>query len=173
MKKLSFKKLSRLQLIIITVIITLALVIVLPVGIYSIVNHESVIQAVKDVVTPDVDQIIGKWQDEEGITAYEFYEDQSYDYYISNYPITRNYHIKGNTLTLTDYQTNQYVEYKFSINGDSLKLTLLSSNGKENDNPETYIFKRVDSFNLKKPVDILRDFAQAAADGENSEDSDD
>ncbi len=171
MKKLSFKNLSKVQTIIITVVITLVIVLVLPLGIYSIVNHENVGQTFNDIFTPDSDQIVGKWQDEEGITGYEFFDDNSYDYYISNYPITRNYHIKGNTLTLSDYQTNQYVEYKFKINGDRLKLTLVSSNGTEPEDSETYVFTKVENFNLKKPADILRQFAEAAT-ADDNEDTD-
>ena len=51
------------------------LVIVLPFGIYSVVNSESPVQAVQDVFTPNSKQIVAKWEDEKGISGYEFFED--------------------------------------------------------------------------------------------------
>ena len=162
MKKISFKNLSKLQIIIITVVITLVLVIVLPIGIYSAVNHESFGQSMHDVVTPDKKQLIGKWQDEKAISGYEFFEDGTYNYHISSYPSSKDYETEGNKLILVDYNTNAKVIYKYSVNGDTLTLTLISSNGKEPEDKEVHKFKRVENFNLKKPLDIIQEFADEA-----------
>lgn len=162
MKKISFKELSKTQLIILTVVITLLLVIVLPLGIYSAVNHESVGQSVHDFVTPDNKQLVGKWQDEKAITGYEFFEDGTYNYHLSTYPSSKDYETEGNKLILVDYNTNASVVYKYAVNGDTLTLTLISSNGKEPEDKETHKFKRVEHFNLKKPLDVIEEFAKEA-----------
>ena len=160
--KVNLKNLSKKQTIILTVVITVFLVIVLPFGIYSIVNSESPGQVLQDIFTPNSKQIVGKWQDEKGFSGYEFFDDNTYDYHLSTYSYTKDYKISGNKITLMDYNSNATVVYKFSINGDKLKLTLVESNGKEPEEKETAVFIKVENFNLKKPIDVIKDLAEEA-----------
>lgn len=163
MKKVSLKNLSKTQTVIVTVIITVLIVVLIPLGIYSGVNNETPIKAVQDVFTPDTDQIIGKWQDEKAILGYEFYEDGTYDYHVSSkVTITKDYNLKGNMLSLVEYNTNASVVYKISINNDKLKMTLVEYNGKEPDKDEkvTTVYNKVKNFNLKTPLDAIADIAE-------------
>nr|MCR5208122.1 hypothetical protein [Eubacterium sp.] len=48
-------------------------------GIYCTVNKETPSELIHDVVTPDDEQLIGKWQGEKAINGYEFYDDGTYD----------------------------------------------------------------------------------------------
>ena len=173
MKKIDLKGLSKTQTIILTAVITALIVTIIPLGIFSGINHESPFRAVKDIFTPDTQQIVGKWQDETAILGYEFYDDGTYDYHTtSKVTITKDYQIKGNQLTLIDYNTNANVIYKFSINNDVLKLTLLESNGKKPNKNEkvTTEYKKVNHFNLKSPYDAIADFAEEAkAESETTE----
>lgn len=169
--KINIKNLNKKQTIILTIVITLFLVVILPFGIYSIVNSETPGQVLQDIFTPNAKQIVGKWQDEKGISGYEFFDDNTYDYHLSTYSYTKDYKINGNKITLMDYNSNATVIYKFSINGDKLKLTLVESNGKEPEDKEVAVFTKVENFNLKKPIDVIKEFAQEAK-SENPDEKD-
>ncbi len=165
MSKINLKNLSKTQTIIVTVIITVLIVAIVPLGVFSVVNKESPFQAVKDVFTPDAQQIVGKWQNDDAILGYEFYEDGSYDYHVSSkVTITKDYQLRGNELSLIEYNTNASVVYKISISNDQLKMTLLEYNGKkaEKDMKETLVFNKVKNFNLKTPLDAISQFAEEA-----------
>ncbi len=174
MKKINLKSLSKTQTIIITVIVTVLIVVLIPLGIYSGVNNESPIKAVKDAFTPDTQQIIGKWQDENAILGYEFYEDGTYDYHVSSdVTITKDYKLDGNKLSLIEYNTNASVVYKIKISNDTLTMTLVESNGKEPEKDMKTVakYKKVKNFNLKTPLDAIAQFAEEAK-AENPGDTD-
>ncbi len=165
MKKINLKSLSKVQTVIITVIITVLVVVLIPLGVYSGVNHESPVRAVQDVFTPDTEQIIGKWQDEEAILGYEFFDDGTYDYHVSSkVTITKDYKLSGNKLTLIEYNTNASVIYKISIHNDTMKMTLVEYNGKEPDKETktNAVYYKVKNFNLKTPLDAIAQFAEEA-----------
>ncbi len=165
MKKINLKELSKTQTIIITVIVTVLVVVLIPLGIFSGVNNESPFKAVNDIFTPDTKQIIGKWQDEKKITGYEFYDDGTYDYHVTDKITTsKDYRIDGNKITLLDYNSNANVVYKFSIHDKTLKLTLVEYNGKEPDKDEmvTTVYTRASHFNLKRYEEALSDIVEEA-----------
>lgn len=162
---INFKKLSKKQIIIIAVVAVFVIVFAAA-GIYCAVNDETPAEMFSDMVHTDETLIQAKWQSEEAVSAYEFYEDGTYDNYISTFSFTGEYRIDGNKIILTNPNSNGSVTYKFSINGDTLKMNLVDENGTEPEDKETTIFKKVDHFNMKSFTDILED---AANEKENSE----
>lgn len=156
--KINFKKLTKKQIILLSVIAVLVVVLLTWGGI-SIAKHEDPISAINSVVTGK-DALIGSWQGEKAINAYVFYEDGTYESYISTYAIDGTYSIAGNKLTLKASAAEGYVTYKYSISGDTLTLTLVDSNGQEPETKEEHEFTKVDQLNMKSPVDILQDFAE-------------
>ena len=159
---MKIKKLSKKQLIIIIVVVILLLALLIPSSIYMIKNEENPIQMVQDIVTPDDEKIIGKWQGEKAANGYEFFSDGSFDSYISTFSYSGEYELDGNRLILTNPGSEGKVIYKFSVNGDHLNLKLLESNGEVPETPEEHTFTKVEHFNMKSPLDLLRDFAEDA-----------
>jgi hypothetical protein len=166
--KVNFKKFSKKQIIIIAIIVVLLIVLV-PAGIYCTVYKETPAQMMSDIFQSDETLIQAKWQSEQKFTGYEFYDDGTYDNYISTFSFTGNYKIDGNKLILSNPNSNSTVTYKFSINGDTLTLTLIDENGTEPDEKEESKFTKVDNFNFKSFTDLLEDYANDL----NSDDSTD
>lgn len=159
---MKIKKLSKKQLIIIIVVAVLLLALLIPSGVYMIKNDENPVQMVQDIVTPDEEQIVAKWQGDKAANGYEFFTDGSYDSYISTFSYSGEYEIDGNRLILTNPGSEGKVIYKFSVNGDRLNLKLIESNGEAPTENEEHTFTKVEHFNMKSPLDILRDFAEEA-----------
>lgn len=155
---INIKKLSKKQVIIIAVI-AVFIIAFASAGIYCAVNDESPAEMFSDIVNSDETLIQAKWQSEEAVSAYEFYDDGTYDNYISTFSFTGEYRIDGNKIILTNPNSNGSVTYKFSINGDKLKMSLIDENGTEPEEKETTVFKKVDHFNMKSFTDILEDAA--------------
>lgn len=155
---INIKKLSKKQVIIIAVI-AVFIIVFASAGIYCAVNDESPAEMFSDIVNSDETLIQAKWQSEEAVSAYEFYDDGTYDNYISTFSFTGEYRIDGNKIILTNPNSNGSVTYKFSINGDKLKMSLIDENGTEPEEKETTVFKKVDHFNMKSFTDILEDVA--------------
>lgn len=160
MKKLNinFKSLSKKQIIIISVVTVLVLLLITW-GSISIARNEDPITAARDIVTGK-DALIGNWQEEGAITAYVFYEDGTYQSYISSFPIDGHFELSGNKITLRANSADGYVTYKYYITGDTLVMTLVDSNGKEPEAKEEHTFQKVDELNMKTPIDILQEFAE-------------
>ena len=66
------------KLVAIIVVVILAIIII-PTTIYCVTNAVSPIQMVGDMFQSNEKQIVGKWQGEAKATAYEFYDDGTYD----------------------------------------------------------------------------------------------
>lgn len=156
---MKIKKLTKKQIIAITVAVVLVIVIV-PTGIYCGVKNESPAQMMSDIFT-DKDELINKWQGDKAIAAYEFKEDGTYVSYISSFNYTGNYKVEGKKLTLTNPASDGKVVYKYKIKGDELTLTLLDENGKEPESKESVVYKKVDHINPKSVTDILSDLAKS------------
>jgi hypothetical protein len=156
--KLNFKKFSKKQIIVIVIIVIL-IVMIVPTGIYCTVYSESPIQMMSDIFQSDETLIQAKWQSEQKFTGYEFYDDGTYDNYISTFSFTGNYKIDGNKLILSNPNSNSTVTYKFSINGDTLTLSLIDENGTAPEEKEETKFTKVDHFNMKSFTDLLEDYA--------------
>ncbi len=164
--KIDFKKYSKKQLIIFA-IIAVFLIGIIAIGSVSIAKHENPVQLISGVFTSE-DQLIGKWQGEKAITGYEFYDDETYDSYISTFAIRGIYTVDGNEITLRSANAGGKVVYKYSISGDKLTLTLVSSNGSEVEDKEEHTFTKVEHFNLKSPAEALQEFADEIQDEEES-----
>lgn len=157
--KINFKQLNKKQLITIIVIAVL-LIIIVPTAIYCGVNKESPTQMVGDIFTSNQEQLLGKWQGEKNLTAYEFKEDGSYDSYISSFSYSANYFADSSKLTLTNpATTGSSVVYKYSVHGDNLTLTLIEENGKEVEEKEKFKYKRVENIRSQSFVDFLKEYA--------------
>ena len=161
-----FKKLKKGQLISLIVAIVLLAVLV-PTAIYCGVNKESPSDMIKDVFTSNQEQLIGNWQSDNGLSAYTFKEDGTYDSYISSFSFTATYICDSSKLTLINSATSDSVVYKYSIHGDRLTLTLLEENGSSSEEKEVYEYKRVDNIKAQSILDYLKD--QAESKSEESE----
>ena len=135
-------------------------------GIYCSVHEETPSELIHDVVTPDEEQLIGKWQGEKAITGYEFYDNGSYDNYLLGFATTKYYEINGNKLTLKSNTDNRRVVYKYKINGDKLTLELIESEGKKRDGSEKQIYTRVKHFNFKTATEAIQDLTDELKDKE-------
>lgn len=139
-------------------------------GIYCAVNDETPSQLIQDVVTPDDEQIIGKWQGEKAITGYEFFDDGTYDNYLLGFSTSKNYEVDGNKLTLKSSTDSRRVVYKFKINGDKLTLALIESEGKKRDGSDKQVYTKVKHFNFKSATEAIQDLADELKDDEASTD---
>lgn len=169
--KVNFKKLSKKQIILIAVIAVLLIVLV-PSGIYCGIHKETPQQMLTDMFSSKETQIVGKWENQTspGLSAYEFYEDGSYDNYLSTFSFTGNYTIDGNKLTLSNPNSGGTVLYKVAINGDTMTLTLLDSKGNVDPTDVKNEFARVEHLNMKSITDIFSDMADAKnADSETTQ----
>lgn len=120
--------------------------------------------------TSNDEQLIGKWQSQKspGLTAYVFYDDGTYDSYISTVNFSGNYEVKGNKLTIRNPNTNKDIVYKFSVNEKVLTLTVIEEDGKEPEDSEVNKYDRVDELNQKSLSDLIGELADSK---ETSEDT--
>ena len=158
--KIKLKELKKNQIILIAVILVL-LIILVPSAIYCTVHQESPKQMMTDMFTANEEQLIGKWQGDKGLTAYEFKDNGTYDSYISSFSYSANYVAQSSRLTLSNPATVGSVVYKYSIHGDTLKLRLIEENGKEVEEKEEYEYKRVENIRSQSFVDFLKDYAES------------
>lgn len=102
-------------------------------------------------------KLVGKWQSQNapGLSAYEFFEDGTYSSYISTYSFDGEYDVKGDKLVLKNTKTNQEATYKYAINGSTLSLTLVNTNGSDLDDKEPNKYDKVDSLNQKSISQML------------------
>lgn len=148
---------------IISIVIAVILAVVICLSAVCIANDFNPISYSISVITNDKDKIIGKWQsrDMPGLSAYEFHEDGDYNSYISSFNFSGKYEIKGDKLTLINTKSQEEIVYKFSVNGDTLSLTLIEdANDSKIDDDETVKFDRVDTLNQKSIADMLGDLKQ-------------
>lgn len=153
-------KLSKPQ-IIITAVAAIVLALIIAAGAYCISTSQTPVQAAKSIFTSGEEQIIGKWQsqDKPGLSAFVFYDDATYDSYISTVNFSGDYEIKGNKLTLRNPSTNKDIVYKFSVNEKVLTLQLIEEDGKEPEEKEESKYDRVDELNQKSLTDLLGELA--------------
>lgn len=153
------KKNINSKLIIAIVAVILAAVII-PSGIYCIVEKESPAQMVSDMFTSTDKAIVGKWQIDNDLSAYEFYEDGSYDAYLSDMTYSGNYTLKGNLLTLTHPARTGHVVYKVKVTEKTLTLTLYSENGVETEEKEKMHYNRVSHISTKPISEAFSDLVK-------------
>lgn len=145
---------NKKKLIIIIVSIILA-IIVIPTTIYCISNSVSPIGMVSEIFSSNEKEIVGKWQSENKATAYEFYDDGTYDSYISSFSYSGNYSINGNEITLNNAEMSGNVTYKLKIKGKNLSLKLVKENGVEVKEKDVNEYKKVDVIKTTSISDLL------------------
>lgn len=159
------KTFSQRQVILISVLCAVIVAAAI-LAIVGAVNDTNPISYAISVITKDSEKLIGNWQSDSapGISAYVFNDDGSYDSYISSFNFAGEYEVNGNKLTLRNKFSGQKVVYKFSVSGNTLKLTLIEQNGEDVDDDETVQFNRVDNLNQKSIADLLGELKQDSAD---------
>lgn len=153
------KKKSGISKLVFVIIFSILVMTLIPSGIYCAVERINPIQMVSSIITFNNDDlIIGKWQNEERTSAYEFFEDGTYkSYFTQKYSLEGEYSIKGNKLTLLNPSTNQTVVYTFSVNKKSLEMLIYQENGldSKSDTDQTVKYNKVDRIELRDPLDAL------------------
>lgn len=147
------KTLSTVKLLIIAVVAVIVGLVAAG-GIYCVATDQSPASAVSSAFSKQ-DKLIGKWQSQSspGLSAYVFYEDGSYDSYISTVNFSGDYTVKGNKLTLINPKTNATVTYKFKVKGKVLTLTLIEDGKATEENK----YDSVDELQQKTLADLIGD----------------
>lgn len=156
---MSKKKTVSKKLIAIIVAVALAIIII-PSAIYCIVEGETPVQMVTDLFSSSEKQLVGKWQGDTGVSAYEFYEDGSYDSYLSTFSFSGKYYIEGNKLTLTNPANAGKVVYKVKATEKTLVMTLIEENGMKPEEKEKQEFERVSHINTKTLNDLVSELKE-------------
>lgn len=130
-------------------------------GVYCISTKQSPAQAVKSVFTASEDQLIGKWESQKspGLSAFIFYEDGSYDSYLSTVNFSGEYEINGNKLHLKNPTTSKEIVYKFSVNEKELSLQVVEEDGEKSETKDESKYTRVEELNQKTLTDLIGDLA--------------
>ncbi len=149
-------KLNKVQKII-SIVAAVILLIVIAGGVYCISTKQSPIEAVKTVFTDNEEQIVGKWQSQSnpGLQAYIFYDDGTYDSYLSTANFSGRYIIDGNKVSLINPSTSKEIVFKFSVTEKELSLTLIEEDGAEPEEQEVSKYDRVDELNQKSIADLI------------------
>ena len=154
MKKEKSNSKIKLALVIIACILA---VIIIPSGIYCAVEKVTPAQMVSNIVVSNADRIVGKWQNEAGSNAYEFYENGTYDSYFSTFSYSGDYTVDGDELTLSNPNNDSTVVYKIKMSKDSLSMKVYKQSGLEanQDEETTAEFKRVERIQTKTIDELL------------------
>lgn len=139
------------------VVICLLAVVLIGGSVFCVVTEQNPVEAVQGVFTSRENAICANWQSQEkpDLVAYVFYEDGTYDSFLSNFNFGGEYKIDGNKLSLHNTNTDKSLVYKFTIYGDVLTLTLLQEDGKDVEEQEVSKFDRVDELNMRSLTDII------------------
>ena len=154
MKKEKSNSKIKIALVIIACILA---VIIIPSGIYCAVEKVTPAQMVSNIVVSNADRIVGKWQNEAGSNAYEFYENGTYDSYFSTFSYSGDYTVDGDELTLSNPNNDSTVVYKLKVSKDSLSMKVYKQAGLEanQDEETTAEFKRVERIQTKTIDELL------------------
>lgn len=145
-------------------------------GAYCISTDQNPIEATQSIFSSNEDKLIGKWESQTspGLSAYVFYEDGTYDSYLSTVRFTGNYTVKGNKVTLVNPDTSKEIVYKFKVSGKVLTLTLLEEDGSESKTDDVMKYDSVEELNQKSLSDLIGEVAgKAKEENKNAEDSSD
>ena len=110
-----------------------------------------------------------KAQENPGISAYVFYDDGTYDSYISTVNFSGDYEVDGNKLYLKNPNTSKEIVYKYKVTEKVLTLTVLEEDGEEPEEDEVSKYDRVDEINQKSLMDILGEFKEETTAAEETE----
>ncbi|MBE6719891.1 MAG: hypothetical protein E7571_04425 [Ruminococcaceae bacterium] len=159
--RINFKNLSKKQLIILIVAAVFAVVLILW-GAVGIAGHDvNPFKAISNITSGDEQKIVGKWQNDTDVAAYEFFEDGTYKSYTLTFSYDAQYQIDGKTLTLSNPATKGFTKYEFEISEEDgktfLTMTMLEQNGikMEGDKQKVYKYQQVDHINTKSINDLF------------------
>lgn len=146
---------------VVAIVAAVILLIAIAGGVYCISTKQSPAQAVKSVFTASEDQLIGKWESQKspGLSAFIFYEDGSYDSYLSTVNFSGEYEINGNKLHLKNPTTSKEIVYKFSVNEKELSLQVVEEDGEKSETKDESKYTRVEELNQKTLTDLIGDLA--------------
>ncbi|MDD6659790.1 MAG: DUF5640 domain-containing protein [Eubacteriales bacterium] len=152
---MAMAKLSKGKLAII-IVVAVIVALVAAGGIYCVATDQSPAAAISSTFSNE-DKLVGKWQSQSspGLSAYVFYEDGTYDSYLSTVNFSGKYTVKGNKLTLINPSSQAKVNYKYKVRGKTLTLTLLED-GKE---AEENKYDSVDELQQKTLADLIGEVA--------------
>lgn len=153
MAKITLNKTQKILVAVIAVCAALAIAL----GAYSIVTKQNPVDTVKAVFTDEDEKIVGKWQSIEkpGLSAFVFYDDGTYDSYISTVNFTGEYTISGNKLTLVNPTTAKTIVYRFTVDDTKLTLQVVEDENVENPDNTKSNYERVDELNQKTLSDMI------------------
>lgn len=168
---MAVKSLSKVQKIIISTVAGIIAAILIGCTAYCVATQQNPSEAAKSIFTPGEEQIVGKWQSQEnpGISAYVFYDDGTYDSYISTVNFSGDYEVDGSKLYLKNPNTSKEIVYKYKVTEKLLTLTVLEEDGEEPEEDEVSKYDRVDEINQKSLMDILGEFKEETTAAEETE----
>ncbi len=137
------------------------IVVILAGGVYCISTSQTPAEALNTMTSSKSELIVGKWQSQEnpGMSAFVFYDDGTYDSYLSNVNFSGEYEVDGGKLYLKNPSTSKEIVYKFSVNENELTLTVYEEDGEEPENEEISHYDRVDELNQKSIADLIGEIA--------------
>lgn len=163
------KKKSGAGRVIFVIIFSILAMTLIPSAIYCAVERINPVQMVSSTFTSNNSQlIIGKWQNQSRSSAYEFFDDGTYESYFSTFSFKGDYTVKGDELTLSNPSSNSTVVYKISVDKNSLTMTVEQENGMLSENNQTTEYGRVDRIETKSLTDLLGSIVESAQE-ENSD----
>lgn len=148
---------------VISIVVAVIVALLIAGGVYCISTQQNPVDAVKSVFTDNEEQLIGKWQSQKnpGLSAYVFYDDGSYDSYLSTANFSGNYTVDGNKITLINPSTSKQIVYKYRVNEKELSLTLIEEDGNEPEESEVSKYDRVDELNQKSIADLIGELKES------------
>lgn len=153
------------------IIFSLLVMILVPTGIYSAVERINPIKMVTSAFSSDNSALlIGKWQNDSRSSAYEFFDDGTYESYFSTFSYQGDYTVKGDEITLSNPSSDSTVVYKFSVSKKTLSMTIVQEAGLTSENNQTAEYNRVDRIEMKSLSDLLGTIVDSAqqANGDTS-----
>ncbi len=153
MAKKGLKKIHIAMITVIAVIVAL----LIAMSIYCVSTEQTPPEAIKSIFSSDEELLVAKWQSQSapGLSAYVFYDDGTYDSYLSSVNFSGKYTVKGNKLTLRNPDTEKDIVYKYKITGKVLTLTLFEEDGEKVETPEESKYDKVDELNQKTLSDLI------------------
>lgn len=155
--------------IIFVIIFSILAMTLIPSGIYCAVERINPIQMVSSTFsTNNSELLVGKWQNQSRSSAYEFFDDGTYESYFSTFSFKGDYSLKGDELTLSNPSSDSTVVYKISVDKKTLTMTIVQENGMLSDNNQTTEYGKVDRIETKSLTDLLGTIVESAQE-ENSD----
>lgn len=137
-------------------------------GIYCATTDQNPKQAVNTILGKNEELIIGKWQNKAkpGTTAFQFFDDGTYDSYFLEVNFPGDYEIKNSKLYLTNPQTKKDIVYSFTVTDELLTLQTIEEDGKPSQTKETVVYEKVLEFHQQSLNDLIGELAQNDNTGE-------